>query len=112
MKRDETFKKQEIPLSFHPKLSLKEICPVWSFKLRSGFDEQDVKTLVHDSKYCIVGEAWGYTGRQAGYYIAILIPFVGCWEFVKLGREMGKIAKESGPFTAPESSSPNDLLFC
>jgi hypothetical protein len=65
MKRDKIIKKQKIPLSFQQKLSLKDICPVWSFKLRSGFDEQDVKTLVHDSKYCIVGEAWGYTGRQA-----------------------------------------------
>ncbi|MGH9983343.1 MAG: hypothetical protein ACRD8W_05230, partial [Nitrososphaeraceae archaeon] len=61
MKRDETIKKQEIPLSFQQKLSLREICPFWSFKLQSGFDEQDVKTLVNDSKYCIVGEAWGYT---------------------------------------------------
>lgn len=111
MKRDETIKKQEIPLSFYPKVSLNEICPVWSFKLRSGFDEQDVKTLVHDSKYCIVGEAWGYTGRQAGYYIAILIPFVGCWECVKLGREMGKIAKESGPFTAPDHLQPTIYYF-
>jgi hypothetical protein len=57
MKRDEIIKKQKIPLSYQQELSLEEICPIWSFKLRSGFDEQDVKTLVHDSKYCIVGEA-------------------------------------------------------
>jgi hypothetical protein len=62
MKGNETDKKQEIPLSFHESLDFKDICPVWSFKLKSGFDEQDVKTLVHDSKYCIVGEAWK-TGR-------------------------------------------------
>jgi hypothetical protein len=60
-----------------------------------------VKILVHDSKYCIVGEAWGYTGRQAGYYMAPLIPLVGCWECVKLGREMGKIANKFGTLAAP-----------
>jgi hypothetical protein len=101
MKGNETDKKQEIPLSFHESLDFKDICPVWSFKLKSGFDEQDVKTLVHDSKYCIVGEAWGYTGRQAGYYIAPLIPIVGCWECVKLGREMGKVAEDSAPLLPP-----------
>jgi len=31
-----------------------------------GLDKEDVKTLVRYSKYCIVGEAWGYTGRQTG----------------------------------------------
>jgi hypothetical protein len=67
-----------------------------------------VKTLIHDSKYCIVGEAWGYTGRQAGYYMAPLIPFVGCWECVKLGR-MGKIAKEFGPWL--RSSSPTICIL-
>ena len=52
----------------------------------------NLRTLAHDSKYCIVGEAWGHNGRQAGYYIAPLIPLIGCWSCVKLGREMGKIA--------------------
>ena len=84
-----TFKEQEIPLTFQHSLRFKDICPVWASKFRTGFDEQDMKTLVHDSKYCIVGEAWGYTGRHAGYYVAPLIPFVGCWTCVKLGREMG-----------------------
>ena len=111
MKRAETIKKQEIPLTFQDSLRFKDICPVWASKFRTGFDEQDVKTLVHDSKYCIVGEAWGYTGRQAGYYIAILVPFVGCWKCVKLGREMGKIAKESGPFTAPDHLQPTICYF-
>jgi len=111
MKGNETDKKQEVPLSLHQRLDFKDICPVWSFKLRSGFDEQDVKTLVHDSKYCIVGEAWGYTGKQAGYYIAPLIPFVGCWECVKLGREMGKIAKEFGPLAAPDHLRPTIYYF-
>ena len=90
MKRDETIKKQEIPLSFHPKLSLKEICPVWSFKLRSGFDEQDVKTLVHDSKYCIVGEAWGYTGRQAGYYIVYFSSICRMLGMCEIGKRNGE----------------------
>lgn len=54
-------KNYEIPSPLHQSLAFKDICPVWSFKLRSGFDEQDIKTLVHDSKNCIVGEAWGYT---------------------------------------------------
>ena len=52
--------------------------------------------LVRDSKYCIVGEAWGYNGRHAGYYIAPLIALIGCWTCVKFGREMGKIAKLHG----------------
>ena len=111
MKGNETDKKQEIPLSFRESLDFKDICPVWSFKLKSGFNEQDVKTLVHDSKYCIVGEAWGYTGRQAGYYIAPLIPIVGCWECVKLGREMGKVAEEFGPFAAPDHLRPIIYYF-
>ena len=111
MKGNATDKKQEIPLSLHQNLNFRDICPVWSSKLRSGFDEQDITTLVHDSKYCIVGEAWGYTGRQAGYYIAPLIPFVGCWECVKLGREMGKIAKEFGPLAAPYHLRPTIYCF-
>jgi hypothetical protein len=102
MKSNETGREQETPSSLQQSLDLKDICPFWSFKLRSGFDEQDVKTIVHDSKYCIVGEAWGCNGRQAGYYVAPLIPLVGCWECVKLGRAMGKIAKEFGPLDAPE----------
>lgn len=79
-----------------PVLSLEQICPTWSRKLRNGLNDQDVRTLVYDSKYCIVGEAWGYNGKQAGYYIAPLIPLVGCWKCVKFGREMGKIAKVHG----------------
>lgn len=106
MKGNETDKYQEMHQSLHQGLDFEDICPVWSSKLRSGFDEQDVDTLAHDSKYCIVGEAWGYTGRQAGYYIGPLIPFVGCWECVKLGRVMGKIAKEFGHLGAPDHLQP------
>lgn len=107
-KRDKNY---EIPSPLHQSLGFKDICPVWSFKLRSGFDEQDIKTLVHDSKNCIVGEAWGYTGRQAGYYVAPLIPLIGCWECVKLGRDMGKIAKESGHLVAPAQLGPTIYYF-
>ena len=104
-------KNHEILSPLHQRLEFKDICPIWSFKLRSGLDEKEVKVLVHDSKNCIVGEAWGYTGRQAGYYVAPLIPFVGCWECVKLGRDMGKIAKESGHLAAPTQLGPTIYRF-
>jgi hypothetical protein len=84
---------KELPRSA---LSFEQICPTWERKLRTGLDQQDLRTLGHDSKYCIVGEAWGYNGRHAGYYIAPLIPLIGCWRCVKLGREMGKIARLHG----------------
>ncbi|HKR57365.1 MAG TPA: hypothetical protein VJR67_00670 [Candidatus Nitrosopolaris sp.] len=77
-------------------LEFEHICPRWASKLRIGLDEHDVDTLAHDSKYCIVGEAWGHSGRHTGYYIAPLIPLIGCWKCVKFGREMGKIAKRHG----------------
>jgi hypothetical protein len=82
-------------------LTLEDICPTWATKLRTGLDNRDLKVLIHDSKYCIVGEAWGYTGRQTGYYIAPLIAFVGCWTCVKFGRAMGNVVKHYGQsFTA------------
>jgi hypothetical protein len=77
-------------------LALEHICPRWASKLRIGLDEKDVHTLAYDSKYCIVGEAWGYSGRHTGYYVAPLIPLIGCWKCVKFGREMGKTAKRQG----------------
>jgi hypothetical protein len=86
--------REEAPSSEY--LLFEDICPIWASKLRTGLDNQDIKTLVHDSKYCIVGEAWDYTGRQAGYYIAPLIPLVGCWTCMKFGRVMGRIAKRYG----------------
>lgn len=86
--------------SSYEHLTFEDICPTWASKLRTSLDKQDVDTLVHDSKYCIVGEAWGCTGRQTGYYIAPLIPFVRCWTCVKFGREMGRIAKHSGQSSA------------
>jgi hypothetical protein len=102
----ESGKKEEIPSSVRELLKFEDICPIWASKLRIGLDEQDVKTLAHDSKYCIVGEAWGCTGRQTGYYIAPLIPFVGCWECVKFGRTMGKIVKENGQTSAAGHLQP------
>jgi hypothetical protein len=41
-----------------------------------------------------VGEAWGFTGRHAGYYFAPLIPFIGCWTCIKYGKYMGKLSRE------------------
>jgi hypothetical protein len=58
-------------------LTLQEICPIWYSKLRNGLDEKDRSILSRDSKYCLVGEAWGFTGKQAGYHIAPLIPIIG-----------------------------------
>ena len=75
-------------------LSFEEICPSWSKKLRNGIDEIDRMILVKDSKYCVVGEAWGFTGKQAGYYIAPLIPIIGCWRCIGYGQKFSKIAKD------------------
>jgi hypothetical protein len=87
-------------------LLFEEICPIWASILRTGLDNKDVRTLVHDSKYCIVGEAWGCTGRQTGYYIAPLIPFVGCWTCVKFGRAMGKVANHSDQSSVATNLQP------
>jgi len=76
-------------------LTLEEICPIWSEKLRNGIDKQDRHILARDSKYCLVGEAWGFSGRQPGYYFVPLIPFVGCWTCISYGRKFGKIAKKN-----------------
>jgi hypothetical protein len=76
------------------KLTLEEVCPTWARKMKLGLSKADRHILSHDSKYCLVGEAWGFTGRQTGYYIAPLIPFVGCWTCVKYGRAMGKESRE------------------
>ena len=96
-------KEDEAPSSVLRHLTFEDICPIWASKLRTSLDKRDIDTLVHDSKYCIVGEAWGCTGRQAGYYIAPLIPFVGCWTCVKFGRAMGKIAKYYGQLSTTAS---------
>src|SRR5574341_2245857 len=75
-------------------LSFQDICPNWSKKLRNGMDEIDRMILARDSKYCVVGEAWGFTGKQTGYFIAPLIPVVGCWTCIVHGRKFGFIAKK------------------
>ena len=80
--------------TLQPELSFQEICPNWSKKLRNGMDEIDRMILVRDSKYCVVGEAWGFTGKQTGYYIAPLIPIIGCWTCIKYGQKFSKTAKD------------------
>jgi hypothetical protein len=74
-------------------LTLKEVCPTWFERLTRGLAKQDRDTMAHDSKYCLVGEAWGFTGRHAGYYIAPLIPLIGCWTCIKYGNKMGNISR-------------------
>ena len=69
-------------------LTFEEICPIWSEKLRNGLDIQDKHVLASDSKYCLVGEAWGFTGKQAGYYIAPLIPVLGLLDLHKIRTEI------------------------
>ena len=74
-------------------LTFEEVCPVWFRKFQKGLDRRDRYVLAKDSKYCLVGEAWGCTGKQAGYYIAFLIPFLGCWSCVRYGQKIGRVAK-------------------
>lgn len=83
-------------VSVRPSLNLEQLCPKWAAKLKNGLDDKDVWILAHDSKYCIVGEAWNYSGRYNGYCFAPLIPFVGCWKCIRFGFKMGKIAKVYG----------------
>lgn len=75
-------------------LSFEEICPNWSKKFRNGIDEIDRMILVKDSKYCVVGEAWGFSGKQTGYYLAPLIPIIGCWTCIRYGQKFSKIARD------------------
>ena len=76
-------------------LSFEEICPIWSQKLKNGIDEIDRMILVQDSKYCVVGEAWGFSGKQTGYYIAPLIPLIGCWTCIRYGQKFSRAAKDN-----------------
>jgi len=75
-------------------LTLDEVCPTWATKLKVGLTTKDRRILSYDSKYCLVGEAWGFTGRHTGYYFAPLIPFIGCWTCIKYGKDMGKLSRE------------------
>ena len=74
-------------------ITFEELCPIWSKKLSLGLDRVDKFMIDHDSKYCIVGEAWKFSGRYTGYYMAPLIPFVGCWTCIKYARKFAKISK-------------------
>lgn len=58
--------------------------------------------MAHDSKYCLVEEAWGFTGKHAGYNIAPLIPFIGCWSCVQYGNDMGKLARKAAAAAAAD----------
>ena len=42
-------------LNSEHELTLEEICPIWSGKLRNGMKEEDRSILSGDSKYCLVG---------------------------------------------------------
>jgi|GEM_PF-1544020 hypothetical protein len=72
------------------KIRFEELCPIWADRLNSGLSEEERVMLAHDSKHCIVGEAWNFSGRYAGYYVAPLIPIVGCWKCVTIGRQFGR----------------------
>jgi len=75
-------------------ITFNELCPIWSKKLSLGLDKIDKFLIERDSKYCIVGEAWNFSGRYAGYYLAPLIPFVGCWTCIKYARKFANISKK------------------
>jgi hypothetical protein len=75
-------------------ITFNELCPIWSKKLSLGIDREDKDLVECDSKYCIVGEAWQFSGRYTGYYLAPLIPFVGCWTCIKYARKFANISKK------------------
>ena len=74
-------------------ITFNELYPIWSKKLSLGIDRVDKTLVERDSKYCIVGEAWQFSGRYTGYYLAPLIPFVGCWTCIKYARKFANISK-------------------
>jgi len=47
-------------LDMEEELMLEDVCPIWSEKLKKGIDGLDRHILATDSKYCLVGEAWGF----------------------------------------------------
>jgi hypothetical protein len=75
-------------------LTLEEICPTWSNKLKAGLDKDDLHTLIRKPEMCIVGEAWGHTSRYLGYKVVYLIPFIGCYKCIQYGNKIGKTAKQ------------------
>jgi hypothetical protein len=75
-------------------ITFNELCPIWSKKLSLGLDRVDKFMIERDSKYCIVGEAWKFSRRYTGCYLAPLIPLVGgCWTCIKYAREFADISK-------------------
>lgn len=76
-------------------ITFNELCPIWSKKLSLGLDRVDKFMIESDSKYCIVGEAWQFSGRYTGYYLAPLIPFVGCWTCIKYTRKFAHTSKKT-----------------
>jgi hypothetical protein len=74
-------------------ITFNELCPIWSKKLSLGIDRVDKTLVERDSKYCLVGEAWQFSGRYTGYYLAPLIPLVGCWTCIKYARQFANISK-------------------
>jgi hypothetical protein len=76
-------------------ITFNELCPIWSKKLSLGLDRLDKFIIEQDSKYCIVGEAWKFSGRYNGYYLAFLIPFVGCLSCIKYTHKFAKISKNT-----------------
>ena len=88
------FNSHSILVGLGKELTFEEVCPIWSQKLRKVLNSRERYILANDSKNCLVGEAWGFTGKQAGYYIAPLIPLVGCWTCIKYGKRIGKMAEK------------------
>ena len=76
-------------------ITFNELCPIWSKKLSLGLDRVDKFMIERDSKYCFIGEAWKFSGRYTGYYLAFLIPFVGCWTCIKYSHQFAKISKNT-----------------
>ena len=76
-------------------ITFNELCPTWSKKLALGIDRVDKILVERDSKYCIVGEAWQFSGRYTGYYLPPLIPFVGCWKCIKYAHKFANISKRN-----------------
>jgi hypothetical protein len=72
-------------------LAPEDVCPIWSRRLKLGLDEKDKHIMAHDSKYCLVGEAWGFTGKHAGYYIASLVAGVA----YNMEMTWGKLARKA-----------------
>jgi len=74
-------------------ITFNELCPIWSKKLSLGLDIVDKFMIERDSKYCVVGEAWKFSGRYTGYYLAFLIPLVGCWTCIQYACKFARISK-------------------